>query len=89
MDFGVDPVCGTVTSRGWPPDLFNNIRTVSGESSPLRQTTYQREGNDRIVDLHLCETNVSRTHANHLFRNVDSRLLYQVTTSVSISDGRR
>ena len=55
----------------------------------LRYTTDQRAGNDRIVDLHACETDMSRTHVNHLYRATDSRRWYQQKTSTSISGGSR
>lgn len=49
----------------------------------------QREGNDRIVDLHACETDVSLTHVYHLYHLCDSRYWYHLKTSASISGGRR
>lgn len=91
MNFGVEnPECWTTTSNGCPPDLSSNIRKISGEILPSRCTTDQREGNDKIVDLHLCETDMNRTHVNRLTCHfVDSRRWYQVKTSASTSGGRR
>jgi hypothetical protein len=62
---------------------------VSGEALLLRHTTDQRAGNDRIVDLHACETDMSRTHVNHLSRFFDSRCWHQPRASASISGGSR
>jgi hypothetical protein len=62
---------------------------VSGEILLLRHTTDQRVGNERIVDLHACETDMSRTHVNHLYRPADSRRWHQPKASVSISGGSR
>lgn len=90
MDFGVYPGYGTITSKGYPLDLPNNVRMVSGDSSPSRCATDQREGNDKIVDLHPCETDINRTHVNHFSgRFADSSRWYQVKTSTSTSGGRR
>jgi len=90
VGFGVDLECGMITSKGCPPDLSNNIRMVPGENSLLRCATDQREGNDKIVDLHMCETDMNRTHVNHLSRYADdSRRWYQVKTLASTSGGRR
>jgi hypothetical protein len=59
------------------------------EISLLRNPTDQREGNDRIVDLHARETDMSRTHVNHLYRFADSKCWYQPKTSTSTSGGSR
>ena len=62
---------------------------VSGGSSASRCTTDQRKGKDKIVDLHACETDISRTHVYRLCRPVDQRRWYQPKTSASILGGRR
>ena len=59
------------------------------DNSSSRCTTDQREGNDKIVDLHMRETDMSWTHVYHLSRSADSRRWYQIKTSTSISGGRR
>ena len=59
LDLGMGRVRGMITSKGWFPDLCNNIFTISGESWLVRNILDQRDGNDSIVDLHACETDMS------------------------------
>jgi len=54
-----------------------------------RCITDQREGNNKIVDLHVRETDMSWTHVYHSPSSKDSRHWYQAKTSTSTSGGRR
>jgi len=88
-DFDAHPAYGMTTSKGCSLDISNNTRMASEGSPPSRCTTDQREGNDKIVDLHPCETDMNRTHVNRFPHFVDSSRWHQVKTSASISGGRR
>jgi len=77
-----------ITPKGCPPDLWNNVQMISGETLPLSQMVDQREGQYRIVDLHPCEASMSRIHVYHLYR-LDSRYWCHPKTSASISGGRQ
>ena len=92
LDFGADVRNlrrGRITSKECSPDLCNNIRMALVDNSSLRCTTDQREGEDKIDNLHVRETDVSWTHVYHLIFSKDSERWYQAKTSTSTSGGRR